>query len=288
MRVLRLKDALLDTPTAIALGYFDGGHTGHAALIRRTVDEARRTGCESAVFSFSHLPTKSGAPLWTENDRLAFFEELGIENVIIADFDEVKGLSPEDFVEKILTARFNARLALCGFNFRFGRGALGDSNLLTRLLPQSVVLPPMLYKNEPISSTRIREALALGALDDANAMLGRPYTLTGKVSHGRALGRSLGFPTANISTPLFVPRHGVYKTEVKVGGQLYKGLTNVGVRPSVEAQGEVRIETFLSDFSGDLYGMELSLSFLSFLREERRFDSLDALKAQMTEDLKLL
>lgn len=288
MRVLRLKDTSPDTPQAIALGYFDGGHTGHAALIRKTVSEARRTGCESAVFSFSHLPTKGGAPLCTESDRLAFFEKLGIENVILADFDEVKGLSPEAFVEEILVSRLSCRLALCGFNFRFGHKAVGDSDLLCRLLPESVVLPPTVYKDAPVSSTRIREALALGALEDANAMLGRPYTLSGRVLHGRALGRALGFPTANIVTPLFVPRYGVYKTEVGVDGVLYRGLTNVGVRPSVADRGDISIETFLPDFSGDLYGKELSLSLLAFLREERRFASLDALKAQMNEDLKLL
>ena len=119
-------------------------------------------------------------------------------------------------------------------------------------------------------------------------MLGHPYTVSGTVSHGRALGRSLGFPTANISTPLFLPRRGVYRTEVEADGVRYAGLSNVGVCPSVEDEGREHIETFLPNFSGDLYGEALKISFLSFLREERRFDSLDALKAQIAKDLQSL
>ncbi len=288
MRILHLKDAALNAPQAIALGYFDGGHIGHAALIRKTVSEARRTGCESAVFSFLHLPTKKGAPLSSEADRLRFFEAAGIQNVILADFDEVRDLSPDAFCKQVLTSRLAARFALCGFNFRFGRGAAGDGALLCQALPGSIVLPPTLYKGAPVSSTRIREALSHGALDDASAMLGHPYTVSGTVSHGRAIGRSIGFPTANITTPLFLPRFGVYKTRATVDGASYTGLTNVGVRPTVEGAGEVRVETFLPDFSGDLYEKSLHIAFLAFLREERHFDSLDALQAQIAKDISLL
>lgn len=288
MRVLKLEDAVFQRPLAAALGYFDGGHLGHAALLTRTVAEAKRHGCESAVFTFTHLPTKNGAPLSTEDDRLAFFERMGIENVILASFGELRTLSPEDFVSSVLVKRCHARLTLCGFNFRFGYKAAGDTALLSRLLPESVVLPPMLYKDSPISSTRIREALSLGNTDEAEAMLGHPYYVSGTVTHGKAVGRALGFPTANIVPKTLLPRYGVYKAEIVIEDRRYMGLCDVGVRPTVENTSDARVEVFLKDFTGDLYGKTLKISFLSFVREEKRFASLEALKEQIARDLQAL
>ncbi|MBE6655458.1 MAG: riboflavin biosynthesis protein RibF [Ruminococcaceae bacterium] len=285
MRVLHLKDAVIASPQAIALGYFDGGHRGHQALLERTLLEARRLSCESAVFSFSHLPTKEGSPLFSVEDRLAFFEKAGIQNVILASFEELRSLSPEAFISSVLKESCHARLALCGFNFRFGYMAAGDAALLARFLPESVILPPMLYENAPISATRIRGALSRGDIEAANAMLGHPYTVSGTVTHGRTVGRTLGFPTANVAPLTMLPRHGVYKTSVEVDGILYKGVSDVGVRPTVEEGGEERVETFLKDFSGDLYEKTLKISFFSFLREEKRFSSLAELKAQLSKDI---
>lgn len=288
MRVFRLTDLPTSRGQAIALGYFDGGHRGHAALLEKAVSEARTRGIESAVFSFSELPTKSGVPLSREADRLAFFEAAGIDNVILVPFDAVRTLSPMEFVTSFLAEKCRARLALCGFNFRFGYKAEGDTALISRLLPESVVLPPMLYEDIPISATRIREALARGEIDAANAMLGHPYTVSGTVTHGKAMGRTLGFPTANVVPTVFLPRHGVYKTTVEVDGIFYTGLSDVGVRPTVENTCDARVETFLKDFTGDLYGKTLKISFLSFLREEKRFSSPDALKEQIARDLQNL
>lgn len=288
MRVFRLTDLPTSHGQAIALGYFDGGHKGHAALLEKTVSEARTRGIESAVFSFSELPTKSGVPLSREADRLAFFEAAGIDNVILASFDALRTLTPREFVTSFLVEQCRARLALCGFNFRFGYKAEGDAALISRLLPESVVLPPMLYEDIPISATRIREALARGEIDAANAMLGHPYTVSGTVTHGKAMGRTLGFPTANVVPTVFLPRHGVYKTTVEVDGISYTGLSDVGVRPTVENTCDARVETFLKDFTGDLYGKTLKISFLSFVREEKRFSSPDALKEQIARDLQFL
>lgn len=287
MRVLHLGDTV-GASLAVALGYFDGGHRGHRALLEKTVLEAKRFGCESAVFTFSHLPTKSTLGLFTEEERLAFFERAGIKNVILASFEELRTLSPEKFVTSVLMERCHARLALCGFNFRFGYRASGDSDLLLRLLPESFVLPPTLYEGLPISATRIKKALLAGEPAHAAQMLGRPYTVSGEITHGRALGRSLGFPTANFTPTTLLPRHGVYKTEVFLDGERYTGLTNVGVRPTVGGRSGARVETFIKDFSGDLYGRTLSVSFLSFLREEKQFSSIDELKAQIALDLQQL
>ncbi len=288
MNILSLKEVRGLPQKVVALGYFDGGHTGHRALLRETIKRAAAYECDSAVFSFPSLPTKGGELLSSLDGRLAFFEEMGIGTVILAAFDEVRTMSAEAFVSDILKERCAARLAVCGFNYRFGHGASGDGDTLCRLLPESVVLPPTLFDGAPVSASRIRTALSNGDMEAASKMLGRPYTVKGKVTHGKAMGATLGFPTANIRPETLLPRLGVYKTEVKVDGVSYAGLSDVGVRPTVEGGGEVRVETFLPHFSGDLYGATLSVSFLSFLREEKRFASTDELAAQIRRDLEAL
>lgn len=285
MRVFKLCDFIPSRPQAIALGYFDGGHIGHRAILSGA---AATDECESAVFSFPTLPTKSGVPLSSLDDRLAFFEEMGISNVILAPFDEIKDLTAEAFVKEILIKRLHARMAFCGFNYHFGKGARGDTALLSQALPASVIFPPTLYKGEAVSTTRIRHALLAGEVEDAAKMLGKPYTVSGIVIHGAARGRTLGFPTANIRPASLLPRNGVYKTEVLIDGKAILGLSDVGTRPTVDGTGGVRVETFLPDFSGDLYDKRISVAFLSFLREEKKFDSLAQLQAQIALDLKKL
>ncbi len=288
MQVVSWNDMGTLPPSFVALGYFDGGHIGHRALLRETVSAARAAGLAAALFSFDALPTKGDALLSTQEARLAFFAEMGIDFVVLAPFDAVRGLSPQDFVKDVLQKRCSAQKAFCGFNYRFGAGASGDAALLCELLPGSVVLPPTLYGGEAVSATRIRAALAAGDLPLANAMLGAPYTVSGVVSHGKGLGGTLGFPTANITPGALLPRFGVYRTRVRVGERVYDALTDVGIRPTAEGGGEARAETFLKDFEGDLYGESIFVSFLRFLREERRFASLDALRTQIFEDMKAL
>lgn len=279
----------LGTPVArvTALGYFDGGHIGHRALIGEAVRLAKSLGCESAVFSFSALPTKEGAPLLTLAHRLAFFEKMGVDTVILAAFDEVRDLQAEAFVRDVLQKRIGTVHAVCGFNYRFGQGASGDGVLLSRLLP-ATVLQPTLYDGAPVSATRIRRALARGEIERASAMLGAPYTVFGDVTHGKAVGRMLGFPTANVQVATALPRFGVYKTRVTVDGETYDALSDVGVRPTAETKGDARIESFLRDFTGDLYGKRLEITFLSFLREEKKFSSMEELTAQIARDLQEL
>lgn len=285
MEILGLPSARQDAKCVTALGYFDGGHLGHLALLKETVAKAKALGCKSTVFSFEELPTKRGAPLSRTADRLAFFAATGIERAVLVPFSSVQRLGAEEFVATVLKERLGTLFAVCGFNYRFGFGAAGDASLLGALLPGSVILPPLLYADAPVSTTRIREALGAGDLRSATAMLGRPYTVKGAVVRGKALGRSLGFPTANIKPETALPRFGVYKTDVLIDGTHYTGLSDVGVRPTVEGKGEARIETFLPHFSGDLYGKEIAVSFLSFLREEKQFENAEALAAQIARDL---
>jgi riboflavin kinase/FMN adenylyltransferase len=285
MQIYDLAAIGAPVPCVTALGYFDGGHIGHRTLIGEAVREARASHLHSTVFSFPTLSTKEGEPLMTLASRLNFFERMGVDTVVLAPYEDVRALSAEAFVNDVLKKRLGTLHAVCGFNYRFGKGATGDGALLSRLLPQSTVLPPTLYEDKPVSTSRIRCALKAGAVEDAAAMLGAPYTVTGTVTHGKSVGRTLGFPTANIRVETVLPRFGVYKTRVQIDGVLYDGLTDVGVRPTAEASGEVRVETFLRDFTGDLYGKTLAVSFLSFVREEKRFSSLDELTAQIARDL---
>lgn len=288
MQVLSWESFTALPPSFVALGYFDGGHIGHRALLEKTVAAARAEGFSATIFSFDALPTKGDALLSTKEERLAFFAEMGIDFAVLAPFSSVRGLSPMEFVKDVLQKRCSAQKAFCGFNYLFGAGASGDAMLLCKLLPGSEVLPPTLYEGEAVSATRIRAALLAGDIPLANAMLGTPYSVSGVVSHGKGLGGTLGFPTANIAPATLLPRFGVYRTRVTVGGRIYNALTDVGIRPTAEGGGEARTETFLRNFEGNLYGESISVSFLRFLREERRFDSLDALKTQISLDMKTL
>lgn len=284
MKLYSLDD-LPAVPRTVALGYFDGGHIGHSALLDTAVQDAHEHSYESTVFTFPSLATKRGTPLSRLSDRLAFFESRGIDSVVLVPFDEVKDVPAECFVTEVLQKRLFTQNAVCGFNYRFGKGAVGDGTLLLRLLPDSTVLPPTRFDGTPVSASRIREALGAGDIPSVTAMLGHPYTLTGTVAHGKAAGRSLGFPTANIRPETALPRYGVYKTRVTVDGITYAGITDIGVRPTLESAGDARAETFLCGFSGDLYEKELRIELLDFLREEKHFSSLEQLKRQIEEDL---
>ena len=285
MEVWHLCDPIPPNEAVIALGFFDSVHLGHMALLTETVARAAACGAVCAAFTFPMLPTKGESPLLSLEERLSLIEEAGIRRVILADFSEVQALSPEDFVKKILVKTCHARTAVCGFNFRFGRGAVADAARLSALLPGSVTVNALRYGGLPISTTRIRAALAEGDVCAAADMLGRPYTVSGPVLHGKSFGKHLGFPTANMKPPSFLPRAGVYRTRVTVDGKAHLALSDVGTRPTVEGAGEVRLETFIPDFSGDLYGKTLRVAFLSRIRDERRFASPGALAAQIAKDL---
>jgi riboflavin kinase/FMN adenylyltransferase len=286
MQIYDLAAIGAPVPCVTALGYFDGGHIGHRTLIGEAVREARASHLHSTVFSFPTLSTKAGEPLMTLASRLDFFERMGVDTVVLAPFEDVRALSAEAFVNDVLKKRLGTLHAVCGFNYRFGRGATGDGALLSRLLPQSTVLPPTLYEDKPVSTSRIRCALKAGAVEDAAAMLGAPYTVTGTVTHGKSVGRTLGFPTANQPLPegRAAPRDGVYVTEaVTEDGRTFRAVTDVGLRPTVAGVGR-RAESHLIDFSGDLYGRPLTVRYLARLRDEVAMPDLAALTAQIKKD----
>ena len=280
-------------PSVIALGFFDGCHTGHRALLRETVKRARAMGAESAVFTFSDEGIKAGAPrISSLSERLETFRLMGIERVYLASFEALRNLTPEWFVKTVLVEMCGAKWAVSGPDFRFGKNAAGGPDTLAALMRRqgggTTVLPPVLDRGEKVSSTSIRRALESGDMERAGRMLGEAYHLTLPVSRGKGLGHTIGFPTAN-QTPSprrLLPGRGVYRTETVVDGQVYPSLTNVGLRPTVEDGGGVNVETYLLGYKGDLYGKTVTVRFLQFLRPERRFDSVEALRAQLDEDVR--
>ncbi len=282
--------------TVVALGNFDGVHLGHRKLIETTVRIARERDLIPTVWCFEKHPSfylHKSVPgvLSMPEEKQKLLEKLGIRRVIPADFLKMGSFSPREFTEKILVDELRAAHVVCGFNYTFGKNAAGDPQMLRELLaPHGVSLtvePPVDFEGEPVSSTRIRLFLEAGETQKANEMLGAPFALEAPVEHGKHLGQTFGFPTANQSFPpnAAALKQGVYATLFNVEGRDYPAVTNVGVRPTVEHNGSLNCESHLPGFRGDLYGKTARCSFLHFIREERRFDSPQALLAQIHKDV---
>ena len=299
MRVVKLQVGNIPDGvdrSVVALGFFDGVHLGHRRLLDETVRQARRRGSTAAVFTFSDdvRSVKPGVGRLTDfQSKLALLAEAGIELVYTADFPSMSGFSPESFVRDVLIAQCGAELAVCGFNFRFGKGAAGDADRLCSLMAENgrecSVIAPAYLGDRVISSSAIRAALEAGDAELATAMLGRPFSLTAPVLHGRGYGHTEGVPTLNqvFCTSGIVPKSGVYATRVWLGdGQAVRGVSNVGVCPTFFGEkGDLRCETHLIDYSEELYGRVLTVEFCKYLRPERRFDSVEALYEQIRRDL---
>ncbi len=292
MKIVKYPSELASLPPlGIALGFFDGVHRGHRELIARTVRAARERGLAPAIFTFpaESEGLKSGsARLYDTEQKLELLKRLDIEYVILADFSAILSLTPEQFVGQVLVRELNCRLSASGRGFRFGKGAAGDSAMLERLMKEaggeSITVDELLSDGKPLSTTRIRAALSQGDCAKANEMLGFPYRTVAVVEHGLGLGRSFGFPTLNTALPEDSPlKRGVYATRVKIGENLYTGVTNVGVCPTVGTR-EKHCETLLVSFDGSVYGERITVYFLEYLRDERSFPSIEELKKQIDID----
>ncbi len=287
----KLGEKYAERGCALALGFFDGVHKGHRELLAKTVAEARKRGVFSAVFTFRYGGGLKGGRnmIYSEREREELLSSLGIDVCFIADFSELKNMTPKDFVKKTVVGDIGAAFASVGYNYRFGRGGTGDARKLSELMRQegaeTFVFDAYTEGGEPVSSTRVRSSLESGRIEEANAMLGVPYFISGTVEHGRGDGKRFGFPTVNTAVEEGRVRlkSGVYLTAVKIGEKLYTGLTNAGECPSFGKR-SYHAETFLLDFSDDVYGMEIKVYFLSFLREERVFSSAGELALQIEKD----
>jgi len=282
---------------ALTIGNFDGLHRGHQAIVERLRERAQTLGVPAAMLSFEPMPgaffcpERAPARLSSLREKIQDAHALGVDIFVCARFDaEFAALSPQQFLEELVVGRLDARYLLVGEDFRFGQDRAGDIDTLRSFAAHRGIemapLPEICVDGERVSSTRVRAALADGDTTTATRLLGQAYRVSGRVVEGERLGRTLGFPTANIRLARSpAPRYGVYGVRVRlVDGSRYLGAASFGVRPTVNGR-EPLLEIHLLDFSGDLYGQRVDVSFDVFIRDEVRFESLDALTRQMHRDV---
>ena len=281
--------------TAVALGYFDGLHLGHIGVIGAAKKQLDLNGFRPAVFTFNcdtTLPKfKSPEDIISFENKCELLEKIGVEYMYAPDFAEVCSLAAEDFVKEILVKKLNTGFACCGKNFRFGLGGQGTPEALKSIGKKydiSVeIVEDVCLDGELISSTHIRELIRNGNIEEANRLLGYELWFRLPVVRGNGLARTMNYPTINQIIPAtnIIPKFGVYKSFVEVDGHQYRGITNIGIRPTVVNAGGTVMETHILNFSGDLYDKNISISLCSFLRPEKKFAGLEELKEQITIDI---
>jgi riboflavin kinase/FMN adenylyltransferase len=283
---------------ALTVGNFDGVHRGHRAMLDRVVAQARSLGVAACVLTFEPHPREFFAPgsaptrLTRLRDKLELFAAAGIDRTHVARFDaRLARLSAEQFIEDVLARGLMARWLLVGSDFRFGAGRAGDFSLLQRAAAQYgfalEAMPDVLHQGERVSSSRVRAALEAGDLRRAEQLLDRPYTMSGRVAHGEGLGRTLGFPTANIVLRRRAPLEGIFvvDAELEETGRRLRGAASVGRRPTIREHSAPLLEVHLLDFDGDIYGKHLRVTFLEKLRAEQKFDGLEVLRTAIAADV---
>ena len=281
----------------LALGNFDGLHRGHTKIIERVRRVATERAATSIAMTFDPHPPRVVRPdkapplLMTKGQRLEALERAGLEGVAVVRFTpELSRWDPETFVRAVLVEWLHVAEVWVGANFLFGHDRAGNFSLLRALGARygfrAEKIDPVRYKDFVVSSTRIRRLIGEGRVDEAGALLGHPYTIEGLVEQGDQRGRQIGFPTANLATENeLLPPHGVYATMVRLDGVIYPAVTNVGVRPTFGGDPRTVVETHLIDMNRDLYGQQLRLGFILRIRDERRFDHVDQLTAQIAADV---
>ncbi len=279
--------------TAACIGYFDGMHRGHQALIAETVRLAEKHGCESALITFDPDPWVRIRPdadvhhITTLKQRIELAVRYGIKNIFILNFTkEMSALSPEDFCARVLSM-CSLKAVVCGFDFHFGYKGAGDPDTLRECCGCEVsVVDAVVEDGEKISSTRISGLIEEGRPDEAEKLMGHPFVIEGKVIAGRHVGTGLGFPTANVMAPeeYILPRQGVYAGYAEVKGKKYMAMINLGHNPTVNYTGRLSLEAHLLDFDEDIYGERIAVSFRYFLRPETDFASRGNLIMQLERD----
>ena len=276
-----------------ALGFFDGVHLGHQALLKACVATARRFGYETAAITFDRHPQSLFTPeppplINSAADRERLLRRFGITHIHTITVNEASmGVDRWDFLESLLAD--GAHGFVCGYDFRFGHQGKGNAESVMRFCTNrrmlGEVIPEQTLDGVRISSTHIRSLIEQGDVDAAAKFLGHPHILSGRVVAGRQVGRTIGIPTANLLIPegIVVPKLGVYACRCRIGEQVYSAVTNIGFRPTVGGH-QVRAESWILNFEGDLYGKTITLEFVKYLRPEQKFDSLEALKEQIHRD----
>ena len=286
----------IEEGTAVAIGKFDGLHLGHRRLLKEILRQ-KEDGLKAAVFTFDPSPEvffgmNPSRELSTNEEKRALFKEIGIDILVEFPFNRMTAATPpEDFVVDILCRRMNARFVAAGTDLSFGAMGKGNFALMSSLARhlgfEARKIDKIERNGKVISSTLIRRLVEEGNMEEAAACLGAPYRITGKIVHGRALGRRIGIPTLNQLPPpdKLLPPFGVYYSEVKADGRTYKGMTSIGTKPTVTEEHVVTVETYLYDFEGDLYGETAEVGLLTYRRPEKRFSGVMELRKTMEEDI---
>ncbi len=277
---------------AVLLGVFDGVHLGHKAAL----DELVLTGAdEKCVYTFSTetVTTKGTRKLLsTTAEKNELLLKGGANRVISADFSEVKDMTAEEFFDKVLVKNLKADVIICGENYRFGKGASADSHDMKAMCEKAGIafkeVKTLFINGEAVSTTRIRGLIENGRTDEAWLLLGRPYSISSEVVHGNRIGTHLGIKTLNMlpDETKALPKSGVYSTRCIIDGKLYKSVTDIGTKPTVETDNSMIIETHVFDFDDDVYGKTVRVEFLEYYRSEQKFDTLDELKQTILKDIK--
>ena len=277
----------IQDPSAVALGRFDGVHLAH----QKVIANSKRENLVSVVFTFCDNPGKADSKLiTTEKEKQALMENCKADILVNATFESVRNMSAEEFVRDVLCNCLNAKVISCGYNYRFSKGAAADVNTLRSLCEKySITLvcsEELIIDNITVSSTAIRNLLAEGNISLVNKLLGRAYSLEGKIIHGNAIGRTINTPTLNIDVEetKLLPLYGVYATRAYIGGRWFPSVTNIGVKPTVGSVSPT-VETYLLDFDGDFYGDYCRIELVDFIREEEKFSDLSALKEAIAKDI---
>lgn len=276
--------------TIVALGTFDGCHRGHASVLMNAFYEAKRKGLKSVAYTFSVIPRHGDTKrLMTTEEKIKEIKKYGIDYIAIEDFDSVKGFTPQEFYVQVLRGKLKAQGACCGFNYRFGKNASGNGQILKEFFENdrgSVVISEKVpLESQALSSTILRKMVEEGNVEEVKNYM-PPYSIFSKVEEGKKLGRQLGFPTINQQIPSskVAPKNGVYIAECYIGEDTYPCVTNVGVRPTVETDASVNVESHIIGFTGNLYGSYIRVVFHKYLREERTFNSVEELKSQIEKN----
>ena len=299
MKIFRHIDdqGLLVSGTVATMGNFDGIHLGHQTLVRNTVEESQRLGYPSTVLTFEPHPLKVLAPerapslILSYEDKMALLQSLGVEIIVAQRFDlQFASIAADEFVCRFLVDRLKIKKLWVGRDLRFGQGRKGGTDNLLRLAPgagfEVGVLDPILLDGIRISSSRVRQLVEEGRVDEVRPMLGRYHFVSGRIVRGHRRGQKLGFPTANIATETeVVPLNGIYATLIQVKNKQWLSVSSVGVNPTF-GDGPRTVESFILDFDGDIYGERIKLAFVQRIRDEKKFVLVKDLIEQMDEDVK--
>ncbi len=303
MIVSRHWQSLYLPESVLTIGTFDGVHLAHQEVVKNLVQSARAYAVPSVLVTFDPHPRqfvsaqdqKPIAMLSSLDEKIALLAELGLDYLVIVEFDRhFSEISAQKFVEQVLVEHFHPRLIMIGYDHKFGKGREGDIDFLRKLSTKySYVveeIPQFTDRDEKVNSTTIRRLLENGEVEKSARLLGRPYRLCGIVTKGQQKGRLLGFPTANIAlkdSAKHIPRDGVYEVSVRIAEeeQSYRGALNIGYRPSVDDQLRFTIEVYILDFDRDIYGRDICVEFVSFIRPEMKFGSVEQLVAQIKSDV---